>query len=190
MHIDDDVFDNIRSNYHKFWAELNSRLPKHSKSEDHTFNSTIITPQCKQFDLQLPRMNIPTFDGAYDSWMAFNNLFVAMVHNNTSLEPIQKLQYLKSSLSGDALNIVKNLELTNENYSIARTLLINRFQHTRRLVNTYLRKLFDFPKIINENAKNLKGFVDNINDCSSSLKQLNVEILNYPLIFHLVRKLP
>lgn len=135
-YIDDCVFDHIRAKYHKYWASLKAYIPKQTKSEETLFNQSMGTPQCKQFELQLPKMQLPTFDGSYDNWMAFNNLFVAMVHNSTSLEPIQKLQYLKGSLTGDALNVVRNLELTNENYSIARTLLINRFQHTRRLVNT------------------------------------------------------
>lgn len=106
----------------------------------------MVTQQCKQVELQLPKMRFPTFDRSYDNWIAFNNLFTAMVHNNTAIDEIHKLQYLKGCLTGDALN-VKNLEVTESNYSIARALLIKRFQHTRRLVNNYLKKLFDYPKI-------------------------------------------
>lgn len=113
-----------------------------------------------------------------------------MVHANTSLEPIQKLQYLLNAVSGDALKVIASLEITNENYLIARTLLINRFQHTRRLVNTFLKKLFDYPKFQHESAESIKEFVDNITDCSTSLQKLNISVLDYQLIFHMVRKLP
>lgn len=190
-YIDDDIFDSIRLKYHTFWAMLKNKLPTPSfKNEDIGHNSTIRGPQCKQFELKLPRINLPTFNGEYDKWLPFNNLFTSLVHNNTSLEPIQKLQYLNDAVSGDAWNVIKFLELSDENYNTARTLLLNRFNHMRRLVNSYFKLLFDYPKIQSESAKTIKLFVDNIHDCTSSLKQLKVNVEDYQLIYHMSRKLP
>lgn len=122
--------------------------------------------------------------------MAFNNLFTSVVHTNPNLEPITKLQYLQGDVSGEAHNLIKGLELNNQNYHTARDLLSNRFQHTRRLVNVHFKTLYDLPKIQNETAKNIKLLVDTITECSTALNQLNVQVLNYQLIFHLVRILP
>lgn len=111
-------------------------------------------------------------------------------HNNTMMDPILKLQRLKRALSGDAELIARNLELNDENYLIARNLLINRFQHTRRLVNSYLKKLYELPSINTKTAKSLRSVLHMLNDCTSALKQLDLAIEDYQLVYHMFRKLP
>ena len=50
--------------------------------------------------LNLPRLDLPTFDGTYTKWVSFFDLFQGAVHNNADLSDSQKLFYLKSSLKG------------------------------------------------------------------------------------------
>lgn len=106
------------------------------------------------------------------------------------MDPVVKLQRLKGALSGEAELIVRNLELNAANYTVARTLLSCRYQHTRRLVNSYLKKLYELPVMKTESSKALKSMLNTLNDCSSALKQLKVDITDYQLIYHMCRKLP
>jgi hypothetical protein len=44
-------------------------------------------------------IKLPTFNGCYEHWISFNDMFKAMVHDVT-LTDIQKFHYLKSHLGG------------------------------------------------------------------------------------------
>jgi len=61
---------------------------------------------------QLPRYDIPKFNGNHADWLYFKDLFTSLVINNSSLTDIERLQYLKTSLTGSAYNLLKNTILT------------------------------------------------------------------------------
>lgn len=190
---DDDVFRRIRESYHQLWAALHNVIPASTSStgtqETSNLNTTL-SSQCNSYELKLPKIDIPTFNGDYNEWMSFNNLFTTIVHNSTALEPIHKLQYLRNSLRGEALNIIKNLDLDNDNYYEARRLLKARFQHTRRLVDSYFERIFKAHSIPSETSKAIKNLIDTIQDCRTSLKKLNAVIPDYVIVYHIVDILP
>ena len=53
-------------------------------------------------NVNLPKLNLPVFSGGYMEWKSFFDLFKGAVIDNTRLTKSQKLQHLKSSLTGDA----------------------------------------------------------------------------------------
>lgn len=57
--------------------------------------------------------------------VSFFDIFNSIINMNPTLSDIQKFQYLKSSIfmTGNASNVIKSLELTNQNYQIAWNLL-------------------------------------------------------------------
>lgn len=69
--------------------------------------------------VKLSPVNVPVFDGSYLGWASFHDVFSALIHVNVNLSPIQKFFYLRSSLSGEALNAIKCLETTTNNYEKA-----------------------------------------------------------------------
>lgn len=184
------AFATIRSNYLILRGKLQEAHSKPSPKPNDTLNSSIVAPTKQQFDLRLPVIELTTFDGNYDQWMEFNSVFTSTVHNSSTLEDIQKMQYLRSCLKGDALNVIKNLELSDDNYVKARKLLSDRYHHPRRLVNAYLRKLYEYPSLKTESSTALKHFLDNINDSETSLETLNSQITDYHFIYHMIKKLP
>lgn len=66
--------------------------------------------------IQITRLNVPPFNGTYDDWPSFRDLFVAAVHTNPTLLPVHKLQYLKTLLTGTAETVLKHLATTADNY--------------------------------------------------------------------------
>lgn len=189
-YIDKSVFATIRKNYLALRGMIQDAHSKPCNKPNETLNSSILAPPKQQFDLRLPVIELLTFEGNYDQWMEFQSVFTSTVHNSSTLEDIQKMQYLRSCLKGDALNVIKNLELSDNNYSKARKLLSDRYHHPRRLVNAYLRKLYEYPTLKTESSIALKHFLDNINDCQTSLETLKSEITDYHFIYHMVKKLP
>lgn len=191
-YLEGDVFGNIRRTYHNLWALVNDAIPQGTSSlstHQGGMNTSTSAPGTTH-EMKLPKIDIPHFSGDYNEWMNFHNLFTLIVHSSPNLEPIHKLQYLRNCLTGEALKVIKNLELNGDNYYEARKLLKARFQHTRQLVDSYFKRIFKAPAIPHETSKAIKGLIDNIQDCKTSLKKLDVVIPDYVVIYHMVEILP
>lgn len=57
-------------------------------------------------DFRLPTIAVPNFDGDYHSWPSFKNSFQHLVADNLTLSNLQRLHYLKGSLTADAKRLV------------------------------------------------------------------------------------
>ncbi|XP_050063173.1 uncharacterized protein LOC126552505 [Aphis gossypii] len=77
---------------------------------ENTYNS--------RASLSLPKIELPKFDGSLINWCAFRDMFTSLVHENRSITDIERFHYLVSCLSGSALNIVKSVPLTSDNYAL------------------------------------------------------------------------
>ncbi|XP_070171311.1 uncharacterized protein [Polyergus mexicanus] len=73
--------------------------------------------------VKLPEASLPNFDGRYENWLSFKNTFLAMIDTQTDLSEVEKLQYLKSALKGEAANKIKILSVEGSNYLKAWELL-------------------------------------------------------------------
>lgn len=105
--------------------------------------------------IPLPKLNIPTFSGRYDEWFPFLDTFQSLVHTNASLNDIQKLQYLRASLAGDAKNIISSLEISAANYEIAWGLLKDCYDNIRIITQNHLKAIMELPSMNDENAYKL-----------------------------------
>ncbi|XP_045783653.1 uncharacterized protein LOC123879803 [Maniola jurtina] len=96
---------------------------------------------------RLPALRLPSFAGEMDQWVGFNNLFDSLVDKRSDLSPAQKLAYLMSCLSGEPRGLVQHLKIADEGYSIARDLLMKRYQNTRRLGDVHVDQILKLPTI-------------------------------------------
>ncbi|CAH0383837.1 unnamed protein product [Bemisia tabaci] len=87
---------------------------------------------------------IPTIDGKKSEWPAFIQMFNSLVHNNTALSNILKFHYLKISLSGKALDLIKHLKFVENNYAAALNTLKEKYEDKKALLNVYMKSLLDF----------------------------------------------
>jgi hypothetical protein len=71
---------------------------------------------------------------------------MAAVHNDTKLDNVQRFQYLRAQLTGDAEKTIEGLSLTNDNYQHAWDLLTNRYGQPHKIINAYMRALWDLPR--------------------------------------------
>ena len=76
---------------------------------------------------RLPKLNLPSFAGDPLTWQGFWYSFEAAVNSNAALDGVQKFNYLKAQLHGDASRAIAGLPLTSANYNHAVSLLQERF---------------------------------------------------------------
>lgn len=86
--------------------------------------------------VRLPKLNLPAFSGKYQEWTPFSQMFCTIITDNGKLTNIEKFQYLKSSLSGDAADAIDLLELSDQNFAVAWEILEKRYDKVRVIVQT------------------------------------------------------
>lgn len=65
--------------------------------------------------VKLPVIELPKFDGNYELWMPFRDLFESLIASNAAIPAVQKLHYLRSALTGEAAKKIA-LQITIRNY--------------------------------------------------------------------------
>ena len=86
---------------------------------------------------RLPKLSLPYFSGDPLMWQTFWDSFNAAVHTNPNLTGVQKFNYLKAQLKGDAIRVVSGFPLTDVNYQHSITLLRERFGQPYKLINAH-----------------------------------------------------
>jgi len=110
--------------------------------------------------IKLPKLELPKFSGKYEEWFPFFDTFNALIHVNASLNNVQRLQYLKSSVTGDAAKIISALEISGANYEVAWNLLKERYDNKRIIVHSHVKAIMDLPSMTKENAVELRQIAD------------------------------
>ncbi|CAG7632968.1 unnamed protein product [Allacma fusca] len=142
-------------------------------------------------DVKLPKLDLVTFSGDPFEWLSFHDLFKASIHSKTNISGAQKMQYLVSSLQGEALAMVKAFTVSDENYTEAWELLKRRYHNTRLLVNSVLKKFCDQSSLVEEDGPALRKMIDTSLECTRSLKILMVQVHHWDamLVYILAEKL-
>ena len=104
--------------------------------------------------LRLPKHELPKFAGTCVDWPVFWNQFRIAV-DDRQIPSIHKFVYLRSCLSGEALDLVKALLIVDSSYSTALTLLRQRFEDTRVLLRDHIEALLNAPQAVPNNPASL-----------------------------------
>lgn len=123
-------------------------------------------------EVRLPKMDLPHFNGEIHNWPNFKDLFEAVVHNNEKIPAIQKLMYLKSSLSGEASVTIESIPVTGSNYTVAWQALLDRFDNIQVQVNYHLKIICADTNIKKKSALDLRKLLSDINQNVRALKAL------------------
>ncbi|XP_070526174.1 uncharacterized protein [Cardiocondyla obscurior] len=121
----------------------------------------------------LPPTSLPPFDGTLNAWEHFRDRFNALIIQNRDLKDFARMHYLVSCLTGSALECVRDLAVTADNFENAWQALNLRFENKRRLVRSHLSTLLNLPTVSKESAGELQALIDKVNSTIASLKKLD-----------------
>lgn len=138
----------------------------------------------------LPRISLPTFSGNYETWRSFRDLFTAIIRDNAGLSSVEKMHYLKTSLTGEASRLVVNLPVSGDNFEIAWETLISRYENKRFLVNAELDKITHLKPLKIKSSESLGSFLTTISESLGALRALGCPVHHWdPLLLHILVKL-
>ncbi|XP_075170259.1 uncharacterized protein LOC142242579 [Haematobia irritans] len=142
--------------------------------------------------LALPPCDIEVFDGDFQSWPTFRDLFTAVYVKNSRLSDIERLCHLLKKTSGDAREVVRRFPLTDRSFELAWRTLKETYDNLRILVSNQLKLLFDLPVLDTETSSGLKNLQRGINACISAMAVNNVPTNDWdPILIYLcVQRLP
>ncbi|XP_028159300.1 uncharacterized protein LOC114352054 [Ostrinia furnacalis] len=187
-----DIYEQCFDNY----LDLKTRMKEKLNSFECTQPSSVAvnnstTEQSLCPNMKLPPIQFSTFSGDYRDWLSFRDVFKSLVHDNTSLSNVNKCQYLKSSLRGEAENLVKQIAVSEVNYEIMWEMLNNRYNNKRSIVNTYIGKLFNLKRIQTESAKNIREILDVTTECLAVLKSIGLPTESWDdiVVYTIIQKL-
>ena len=165
--LDDDViFQADQDEAHKFRSEavlvgvaaeekLEGLMTVNQNERRASEDAQASVPASEACDVKLPKLQLPKFKGDVMEWTSFWDNFETHIDSKT-ISNVTKFTYLQSCLEGDALNVVKGLKQTNDNYTIAIDLLKRRFGRPEHIKFCHIQALLN----IEVPSKNSKKFVD------------------------------
>ncbi|KAL0809214.1 hypothetical protein ABMA28_011436 [Loxostege sticticalis] len=140
-----------------------------SFEEKHSNDSSSVSPPSN--NLKLPVLQIPIFDGTPNNWLSFRDTYLSLIHNNTQIEDINKFYYLKQYLRAPASTVIESVTLSSANYKIAWSLLCERFDNKRLLINEHIKSLFAIEPLQKESQEGIHNIIDTL---SKNLSALNL----------------
>lgn len=120
--------------------------------------------------LNLKAIDVPKFQGEYGDWMSFYDIYKTLVHENKSLAEVQKMQYLKSSLGGEAQKLIQHLNLARD-YEAAWKILEDRYHNKRILLTTLIDAILN-AKGTENTAASVRRLHDTLKECLCGIKNL------------------
>ena len=135
---------------------------------------------------QLPRIDLHKFSGNFTDWAEFWDLFISMVTSNNSLTNVERLHYLKTSMMGDASELLKHIATIGENFDRAWTTLTARYENKRLLISSHLKALTSLRAASTESSSELKRLIDGTVGSRGALEQLQRPVKEWDdLLVHL-----
>ena len=181
---------------HELLAEIGEKLQSLSVSSTGSEPlNPLQTSSVKSFSsrCRLPKFELPVFKGDPLSWQGFWDQFSTSIHENEDITDIDRFNYLKRYLGGQALETISGLSLSKENYNHAIGTLRERFGNPQVLISSHMDRLINMSKVSNKNDTfSLRKLYNGIENCTRNLSALKLDVTAYGslLIPILKSKLP
>ena len=129
---------------------------------------------------KLRKLALREFTGELLNWQGFWDQYQVSIHNNLTISDIDKFNYLKGCLKGEALAAISGLTLTSENYEEAIQVLKDRFGNEQMLISAHMESLLKLNKIKSaDNVKGLRTLYNHVENCVRNLKSLKLDTSGY-----------
>ena len=123
-------------------------------------------------NFKLPRIELPKFSGDMLKFLNFWDQFEAAVHDNDDLPKVQKLIYLRSVLTGNALQTIEGFEVTGTNYQPAVQCLKHRYGRKRVVISSLVKSVVQMDAKSVVTAPSLCNLYDTLKNRTRALEAL------------------
>nr|XP_034194809.1 uncharacterized protein LOC117611030 [Osmia lignaria] len=139
----------------------------------------------------LPKIQLPSFAGSYTEWRPFADLFSTLVGDCSDLEPVEKMFYLKASLTGEASRFISSIPVSGDAFAAAWDTLTRRYENRRLLISAQVERLVNGTPLPPKSSQAVNGLLSEAKEALDALKGLHVPVEHWDviLVHLLVRRL-
>ncbi|XP_029167976.1 uncharacterized protein LOC114938272 [Nylanderia fulva] len=190
-YIVDKIYEQCEEKFAEAQGTMLTILDSFAPPQQNTSAEISMNSSSASHSRRLPRIDLPKFNGEYSQWNHFRDLFASMINANTDLSAVEKLHYLKMSLSDEPATLLKGVEISSEGFNRAWDTLIDRYDNKRILIEAQLSALFSIRKAKSECASEVKRLLCELKEAIGALATLGCPVHHWDiiLIFMTVRKL-
>uniref|UniRef100_UPI0014396F16 uncharacterized protein LOC117165592 n=1 Tax=Bombus vancouverensis nearcticus TaxID=2705178 RepID=UPI0014396F16 len=118
----------LQQKFYTIAGQASAILEKANKQAEPTTTNLATKPSDMSWPepVDLPRIQLPTFSGAYEDWPGFADQFRSTVHDNPRIDDCKRLMYLRSCLKHGAALAIASLSNAAANYAVAWEILERR----------------------------------------------------------------
>ena len=141
---------------------------------------------------RLPELNLKGFNGELTEWFTFWDAYKSAIHESTSLSDVDKFTYLRTLLTGSALEAINGITLTAANYKEAIDILNKRFGNKQQIIARHVEALLSIDTNAGTGVPALRSLYDTVESHVRQLKTLGVSADAYNSLLPpvLMKKLP
>lgn len=137
-----------------------------------SYPTSFMVPQLYVPQVQLPLMKLPIFDGDFNKWLEFRDSFQALIDSQPGMTDVQRLHYLRSSLTENVLETIKSIPVSSQNYRLAWQVLTDRYEKSQLIVRNHVNNILKFSCLSRESAKELRDLYNVMYNNIESLRNL------------------
>ncbi|XP_025407382.1 uncharacterized protein LOC112681329 [Sipha flava] len=165
---------------------INLEKSHNSSMQNASISATIQPPRAL-----LAPISLPKFNGNILEWESFFDCFKVLVHHEDTYSAAQKFSYLRSVLSGQALDVVKGIPMTETNYNVAIKKLLHRYDNKSLIIQSHIRSILDVPPVKPGSSKDLQELHSLVTNHVAVLEALGQPVEHWDawLITIILRKL-
>ncbi|XP_039226632.1 uncharacterized protein LOC120320591 [Drosophila yakuba] len=184
-------FEDLGMEVYCFVAEEKKRIYPGTVTHNESANSTITT-HVEEVRIPLPKLPVPKFSGNCADWPSFHDAFLRLIHNNERLDKIQRFHFLKEALPVGLDNDIRQIALTEANYEVAWTTLLQRYNNPRIVFASHMNMLYNLPNLSKEKSADIRSMVSTVNVCIAACNTVKAPLQggDFWLTHYLTTKLP
>ncbi|XP_033158470.1 uncharacterized protein LOC117139899 [Drosophila mauritiana] len=184
-------FEDLGMEVYCFVAEEKKRIYPVTVTHNESTNSTITT-HVEEVRIPLPKLPVPKFSGNCADWPSFHDAFLRLIHNNERLDKIQRFHFLKEALPVGLDNDIRQIALTEANYEVAWTTLLQRYNNPRIVFASHMNMLYNLPSLSKEKSADIRSMVSTVNVCIAACNTVKAPLQggDFWLTHYLTTKLP
>ncbi|KAH6947372.1 hypothetical protein HPB50_018527 [Hyalomma asiaticum] len=136
-------------------------LRKNSASQKETTSHE--NPVVRTQRTKLPKLELLKFDSRRRNWQPSWEQFDVAISKNQELSNLDRFNYLKSLLTGEAAAAIAGLQATSQCYEDAIDILQKRFGDSSALIQDHMQGLIDINPVSSEkNVHDLRRMLDSV----------------------------
>ena len=169
-------------------AEQDQRDAKRPRSPLPATPQEVVSQAVKL--IRLPQHELPKLSGLYAEWPSFWNQFEVAIDKRDNLSSGHKHSHLRRCLSGETLDLIKTVAITDENYNTATTLPRNRHEDDAMILREIMESLLGTPSVLQPgNLNSLRKLPNVFTEKIEAFKNSGIDEGYFFLTYFFLRKL-